>query len=68
MSRIEELLAEIGAGNRFFAKINLEVTYHQIPLAEKCGPLTTIVTSYKNFGTTKYCNSVLRPPQVAPNV
>ena len=38
MPRIEELLAEIGAGNRFFAKIYLEAAYHQIPLAEEYRP------------------------------
>ena len=49
MPRIEELLAEIGAGNRFFAKIDLEAAYHQIPFAEECWPLTTIVTPYRDF-------------------
>ena len=51
MQMIEELLAEIGAGNRFFAKIDLEAAYHQIPLAEECRPLTTIVT---HIGTFQY--------------
>ena len=52
MPRIEELLAEIGAGDRFFAKIDLETAYHQILLVEECRPLTAIVTSYRNFQYT----------------
>ena len=51
MSRVEELLAEIGAGNKCFAKINLEAEYHQIPLTQEFQPLTTIVT---HVGTFQY--------------
>ena len=51
MPRIEKLLAKIGAGNKCFAKMDLEAAYHQIPLAQECQPLTTIMT---HLGTFQY--------------
>ena len=46
---IEELLAEIGSGNGYFASIDLKAAYHQINLAKECQPLITVVTHIGTF-------------------
>ena len=46
---IEDLLAELGAGNKFFAKIDLQATYNQVKLTRSSQPLTTIVTHVGTF-------------------
>ncbi len=51
LPKIEDFLAELGSKNRYFAKLELESAYHQIPLREECQGLTTIIT---HLGTFKY--------------
>ena len=48
---IDDLLARLGEGNKWFAKIDLEAAYHQILLEKNSQPLTTVIT---HVGTFKY--------------
>ena len=48
---IDDLLARLGEGNKWFAKIDLEAAYHQIPLEKNSQALTTVIT---HVGTFKY--------------
>ena len=50
---IEDLLAQIGTGNRGFAKIDLHNAYHQIPLHPECQTLTMITTYIGTFRYTR---------------
>ena len=38
---VEDLLTRLGPGNKYFAKLDLEAAYHQIPLAMDSQPLIT---------------------------
>ena len=51
LPKIEDLIADLGANNRWFAKLDLEAAYHQIPLREECQGLTTVIT---HLGTFKF--------------
>ena len=46
---VEDLLARLGTGNKYFAKLDLEAAYHQIPLVMDSQPLTTVVTPYRDI-------------------
>ena len=48
---IDNLLARLNEGNKWFAKIDLEAAYHQIPLEKNSQALTTVIT---HVGTFKY--------------
>ena len=47
LSGVEDLLTRLGTGSKYFAKLDLEAAYHQIPLAMDSQPLTTVVTPYR---------------------
>ena len=46
---VEDLLARLDTGNKYFAKLDLEAAYHQIPLAMDSKPLTTVVTPHRDI-------------------
>ena len=49
----EALLASLGSGNKYFAKIDLQSAYHQISIDDKSQELTTIITHYGTFKYTR---------------
>jgi hypothetical protein len=49
----EALLASLGSGNKYFAKIDLQSAYHQISIDVKSQELTTIITHYGTFKYTR---------------
>ena len=48
---MDDLLGKLGTGNRYFARLDLEAAYHQVPLAEDSRSLTTVIT---HIGTYKF--------------
>ena len=64
----EELFAQLGTKNTLFAKLDLEATYHQVPLAKEYRPLTTIATHLGTFMYTRMPFGIKSAPSASQRI
>ena len=61
---MEDLLANLGTGNRYFAQLDLKAVYHQVPLTVDSRSLTTIITRIGTYKFTRILFGIESAPSV----
>ena len=61
---MDGLLANLGTGNRYFAQLDLEAAYHQVPLVENSWSLITVITHIGTYKFTRMSVGIKSRPSV----